>query len=258
MSTISYTAKDADDLVKAYSTPDVIAQRQATLALLGLQPGERVLDAGCGPGFLSEEMAKQVGQTGKVHGVDISPDFIALCRSRNPPPHLTYSEESALSIDTPNNGFDTLVSTQVAEYIDDTAALLSEFHRVVRPGGRVMIMTTDWDCVGWFSDNPQRMDEMMKAWAGHCPHGSLPRVLGNALKNAGFSSLKIATHPIINTNFGEQTYSFGLAKLMQSYAVKSGISEDIASAWFDELRQLDREDRYYFSTTRMIFSATKP
>ena len=143
MRTISYTAKDAEDLIKAYATPDVIGQREATLQMLDLQTGERVLDAGSGPGFLSEAMAERGGPAGKVHGIDISPDLIALSRDRAPPPHLTYVEESALKISAEDGSFDTVVSTQVAEYIADTGALLAEFHRALRPGGRALIMTKD-------------------------------------------------------------------------------------------------------------------
>ncbi len=258
MSTLSFTKKDAEDLIRAYSTPDVIAQRKATLEILGLKAGERVLDAGSGPGFLSEAMAEQVGPSGHVHGIDISPDLIAISRGRIPPPQLTYAEESALVTSADDVSFDAVVSTQVAEYIEDTSALLAEFHRVLRPGGRVLIMTTDWACVGWYSENPERMDMMMKAWAGHCPHGSLPRVLGAAMVSAGFGRPQISTHPIINTTFHEQAYSFGAAKLMQSYAEKAGVAAETAAAWFDELTRLNEAGRYYFSTMRTIFTAKKP
>jgi arsenite methyltransferase len=51
-----------------YLTPDVVAQRQATLPALELRPGERVLDIGSGPGLLAQEMAITVGSGGRVWG----------------------------------------------------------------------------------------------------------------------------------------------------------------------------------------------
>lgn len=258
MSTISFTKEAAEDLAKAYSTPDVIAQREATLKLLDLQPGERVIDIGSGPGFLSETMAERVGPDGAVHGIDVSPDLIALSQSRNPPPQLTYAEEDALALSAGDASFDTVVSTQVAEYIPDTEGLLSEIFRVLRPGGRVLVMTTDWDCVAWHSDNPERMIAMMKAWEGHCAHSRLPRVLAAKMQTAGFDAPQITTHPIINLGFHRKAYSYGLAKLMRSYGEKAGVAARVANEWFDELTRLDEAGRYYFATARMIFQARKP
>jgi cyclopropane fatty-acyl-phospholipid synthase-like methyltransferase len=56
-------------LEAAYQTPDVIAQRQQTLRALALQPSERVLDIGAGPGLLVAEMAQSVGPSGHVTGL---------------------------------------------------------------------------------------------------------------------------------------------------------------------------------------------
>ncbi len=54
-----------------YSTPDMVGQRCRVLQALELKPGERVLDIGVGPGFLSYDMALSVGPKGKVIGTDI-------------------------------------------------------------------------------------------------------------------------------------------------------------------------------------------
>mgnify|MGYP001813043875 FL=1 len=112
--------------------------------------------------------------------------------------------------------------------------------------------------MGWHSKDPARMDMMMTAWAAHCPHGSLPRVLGAEMVAAGFETPNIATHPIINTRFHAEAYSYRLARLMHSYAVNAGVAEKDAAAWFDELARLDAAGRYYFASTRMIFTATRP
>ena len=85
MSGLTFTEDAARHLARVYLTPDVVAQRAETMKQLALSPGERVLDIGCGPGFLCESIAAAVGGDGAVTGIDISGDLIALCRSRNPP-----------------------------------------------------------------------------------------------------------------------------------------------------------------------------
>ena len=64
-------------------TPDVVEQRRAIRAVLSLQPGERVLDIGSGPGFLAAEMAAEVGPDGRVHGIDPSESMLASARRRD-------------------------------------------------------------------------------------------------------------------------------------------------------------------------------
>ena len=65
-----------------YATDDVVGQRRATLEALDLQPGERVLDIGCGPGYLAAEMAELVGPEGFVQGIDPSPHMLAIAARR--------------------------------------------------------------------------------------------------------------------------------------------------------------------------------
>jgi arsenite methyltransferase len=68
MSGLQFTEEAARQLEKLYLTKDVVAQRSDTIRHLALSEGERVLDVGCGPGFLCESIGKIVGQTGSVVG----------------------------------------------------------------------------------------------------------------------------------------------------------------------------------------------
>lgn len=258
MSTLSFTKKAAEDLVKAYSTPDIIAQRQTVLDLLDVQKAESVLDVGCGPGFLCEEMAKRTGSEGRVLGIDISEDLLALSRNRNPPEHLSYANEDALALSAADGTYDAVACTQVAEYIPDTAALLAEIARVLRPKGRALIMATDWDCVAWRTENPERMKRVMTAWESHCAHPRLPRVLPQALRAAGLERIDVAMHPLLNLSFTRNDYSYGVAKLVRTYVQKAGIDAEEADAWFDELTRLNTAGHYYMATARVIFTAYKP
>src|SRR3954465_2794093 len=88
---LQFDNEAARKLETIYSSPDVVAQRSATLERLRLRPGEEVIDVGCGPGFLCEQMADCVGPTGRVLGVDVSEDLLAFARGRNTRGWLTYS-----------------------------------------------------------------------------------------------------------------------------------------------------------------------
>jgi arsenite methyltransferase len=73
VSGLAFTEEAAKQLEKTYRSKDVVAQRSYIIRQLSLAQGERVLDIGCGPGFLCESIAEVVGHNGAVAGIDISP-----------------------------------------------------------------------------------------------------------------------------------------------------------------------------------------
>src|SRR5438132_4273234 len=154
-----------------YSTPDVAGQRRAILQALDLRPGERVLDVGSGPGFLAADMAVAVGASGRVRGVDISETMVAISQRRCADlPHVEFQIGDATRLPFPDGGFDVAVSTQVYEYLSDgdVTTALAELHRVLRLGGRVLILDTDGDSLVWHSTDRARMARVLAAWGENC------------------------------------------------------------------------------------------
>src|SRR4030095_13946737 len=145
MSGLKFTDETARQLEKAYRAKDIVAQRVETIRHLNLTGGERVLDIGCGPGFLCESMSEIVGRDGAVVGIDISGDLVAVCSRRKHPTWLSYEVGDATKLNQPDASFDVVVCTQVAEYVADVDSVLSEAFRVLKPNGRTLFMATDWD-----------------------------------------------------------------------------------------------------------------
>ena len=73
---IFHPSSEAQALEKSYSLSDIVKQREKTISILNLNVGEKVLDLGCGVGFLAYEMAKLVGETGSVTCLDQNKDMI--------------------------------------------------------------------------------------------------------------------------------------------------------------------------------------
>lgn len=96
---------------------------------LALQPGERVLDLGCGDGQLT---AKLAAQGAVITGVDASPDMAAAARARG----IDAVEARAEQLPFPGTTFDAVFSNAVLHWVRDHDAMMSEVHRVLKPGGR--------------------------------------------------------------------------------------------------------------------------
>ena len=258
MSGITYSGEAAQALVAIYSTLDVVAQREATLQRLALKPGERVIDIGSGPGFLCESMAVDVGANGQVLGIELSEDLVRFATARKGQAWINYRTGDAVNLDVPSASFDAFVSTQVVEYIPDADAALREMHRVLRPGGRGILVDTDWDTVVWHSSDASRMERVLRASEDHCAHPRLPRTLAPRLRASGFVVERVEAYPIVNTAYDANAYSYGLAGLKSKYLATKHLDPRLVSNWLDDLADLGRRDAYFFSINRYFFAVTKP
>jgi arsenite methyltransferase len=259
MNGLLFTDDAARQLEKLYLTGDVVAQRSETIRHLSLSAGERVLDIGCGPGFLCESMAAIVGPKGTVVGIDISAELIARCNGRKTSTRVSYEVGDATKLHQPNASFDVVVCTQVAEYVADVERVFSEAFRVLKPNGRTIFVATDWHTVLWYSDNPRRMSTVMTSWEGHSAHPRLPMSMADKFVKAGFHLNGVAVFPILNLQYNEDSYSWGLAQIVRNFvARKNDVSADDLEAWHSEFGRLTEAGRYFFSSNRYIFKASKP
>jgi arsenite methyltransferase len=259
MSGMEYTKENAKRLEKLYLTRDVKAQRSETIQQLHLSSGESVLDIGCGPGYLCESMAQIVGRDGAVVGLDISVDLIAFCNRQKASAWISYGIGDATELNQADASFDAVVCTQVAEYVPDVDRLLMEAFRVLKPGGRTIFVATDWDAVLWHSENPQRMASVMRSWEAHCAHPHLPRSMAYRLDNAGFRLDGASVFPILNLQYDDDSYSKGLAKGIRDFVgSRSDVAANDLNEWQSEFERLSEAGRYFFSSNRYIFRASRP
>src|SRR5579871_4991921 len=142
-------------LEMTYRAPEVTAQRRVLLETIAPRSGERALDIGCGPGFVTEELARAVGPSGTVDAMDNSGSSVAMTQRRCAEfANSRVQIAEATQLPYPDSHFDLAVSTQVYEFVPDVQAALSELHRVLRPGGRAAIIDTDWQTILWHSHDP--------------------------------------------------------------------------------------------------------
>jgi ubiquinone/menaquinone biosynthesis C-methylase UbiE len=164
----------------------------------------------------------------------------------------------AVALPFPDASFDAAVATQVIEYVDNVEAALLEVRRVLRPGGRLVLLDTEWETLIWSSSDEVRRARILAAWSAHAAHPSLPRILTRRLRTAGFVVDELRVIPLLNTSYSEQTYSYNLAALIADF-VKNGESlpsEDV-EAWLADLSELDETAAYFFSLNRYLFHATR-
>ena len=236
-----------------------VARRKKILKALELSAGDRVLDVGSGPGNQAFEMSIIVGDSGHIDGVDSAERAIEIARQRcSEMGNVNFQVGEATNLPFDHGTFDVAMSSKVFEFLDDVVAAIAEMHRVLKPGGRVLIHDTDWGATLWYSSDPVRMTRIMEVWDRHLADPHLPQTLNRKLTVAGFKN--VCTNPFIQieTKYNPSSVSGVLMNFIEGYVVSQGVAQREASDWAEDLRRLDSTGDYFFSLNEYIFTAVKP
>ena len=125
-----------------YMVPPLFAPSARSLVdAAGPQPGQRVLDVGCGTGVVAREVARRLGASGTVVGIDASPGMLDVARAESGRAGLAidWHEGRAESLPFPDGAFDLALCQFALMFFDDRAAALAQMRRALAPGGRVAI-----------------------------------------------------------------------------------------------------------------------
>ena len=139
----------AAELYERYAVPYVMGPWAPGLVeVAALRKGERVLDLACGTGVVARLASPQVGPTGRVTGLDFNAGMLSIARSLAPPAGgaIAWVEGSASAMDFPDASFDVVLCQQGLQFFPDKLAALREMHRVLVPGGRVVLSV--WKSAG--------------------------------------------------------------------------------------------------------------
>lgn len=160
------------------------ALRRRTVTLARVQPGEQVLDVGCGTGTLALDVARTVGSAGRVAGIDPSAQQIARARAKAARRRLSkMSIEFQLGVierlPFPDQTFDVVLSTLMMHHLPTPLKRegLAEIARVLKPGGRLVIAD--------FTRKQERQGRAMHFHAG----GSSLQELVALISEAGFAQV---------------------------------------------------------------------
>jgi arsenite methyltransferase len=256
---VIYDKKAAQNIELSYQTPEIVRQRNQTLEALALRAGEKVLDAGCGTGLLVHDMSSTIGSQGRIIGVDFSDDMLELAKKRCAElTNIELQQGSVTQLGFADNSFDAASCIQTLLYVEDVETALSELHRVLKPGGRVAIIETDWRGVVLNSPDEVMTRKILDAWDAAVSSPNLPVKLIPLLKKLNFSAIRTTAIPILNTSYADVNFSAGMLEYFSTYAVKNKvITKDEAKLWMTQIQDLSKTESFFFCVNRFLFTAVK-
>ncbi len=241
---------------KSHTLQSASIYRQRMFDLLDVQPGATLLDVGCGAGNDVQDLAKLVGPSGRVVGIDFSSTMIQQARARTADAHLPveFLQGDAYQLPFEENSFDGCQSARVFKHLAEPNRALGEMLRVARPGARIVVAEADFDLI--IVDIPDRTlaRKMIHLACDQVRHGWMGRQLPTLFSEAGLNDIVVTGH-MLSIDYAYFQMVFG--GLLQEAQAAGKVEGSELTRFWNELAQADRKQRL-FGYVGFVVGGRKP
>jgi SAM-dependent methyltransferase len=224
------------------------AENSAAYLLPHLADGMRLLDVGCGPGTLTVDLARRVGPTGTVVGVDLSATVVHEATAHATAEgigNLSFHAGDFRALDLAESSFDVVHAHQVLQHLRDPVSALAAMGRLARPGGIVAARDSDYTSFLWTPADP-RLDRWREIYMAVSDRngtaGDAGRWLLRWARHAGFSDVAYTTSTWTFATPGDRAWWGDLwaertvASSLAGQAVEYGVAtraelDEVAGGW---------------------------
>jgi ubiquinone/menaquinone biosynthesis C-methylase UbiE len=232
--------------------PSVIAQWTHYARVLDPAPGHRVLDVGCGSGDPAAMLLRLYPECGAVIGLDPSADRLGRAR-RHAGPRLAFVRGDGRRLPFPDGGFDRVLSADALEWVRPPLDAMREMRRVLRPGGRALLIHTDFDSqiVGGVDDALTR--EIVHAFSDAGPAGTIGRQLPGLARDAGFARVAVKVYTLVEEEFRPGCYVWNAVETMRRwFLARPTVAEKRFGRWVAEMEAATTAGRFFYAVNRVI------
>jgi ubiquinone/menaquinone biosynthesis C-methylase UbiE len=256
-----FNARAAAQMERMYASAQVVQQRAAFRRALDARPGETGLDVGCGLAHLTLELARDVAPGGRIIAVDSSEHMVAEAAARVAAAGLadavSVRHGQATRLFLPDASVDFVAAAQVYSYVREVDHAIAEAARVLRPGGRLAVLETDWDLCTYESADPALARRLVEARAQHFVHPHLPRQLHRLMHAAGLRLARCEAVPIVETRYDPDSFGAAMLPVLRNAAVSSGIDAGQVDRWVADVSSRTADGEYFFAAIRFVFVAVR-
>ncbi|MER6982258.1 methyltransferase domain-containing protein [Streptomyces carpinensis] len=206
---------------------------------LDLHAGHTALDLGCGPGTDLETLAGAVTPAGAVIGIDHDQDMVEAARARATGRAVVDVRHGDIhDLPVPDRTVDRARTDRVLQHVADPRAALSEIHRVLRPGGRLVMGEPDWETLT--VDHPD--GDLTRAYTRHVAervvrNAGIGRQLARLAAESGFSVPEVIAVTPVFRNLHVADRILGLERTTRRAVAAGYFTDETAEAWLTHLRQ---------------------
>ncbi|MGR9073318.1 MAG: methyltransferase domain-containing protein [Gammaproteobacteria bacterium] len=236
--------------------------KQASYGKMKLSAGHAVLDVGCGPGVDAIELGKIVTPSGRVVGVDHDEKMIeaALVQIRRleMDDFVTFEKADAVGLPFESNEFDGCRSERVFMHLPRPDRALEEMIRVVKPGGRIVVVETDWPSLSVNCAYPD-IERTLSDYRNHrvLTSGYAGRSLYGLFRAKKMSDIDIEVLPLFTTDLN-LFYALSVQETVENQALAEGaIGKRELDDWRFDLKSKMDDDAFFASVNMIMISGGK-
>lgn len=228
------------------------------LAGLDIAEGMVVVDYGCGPGWVTLEMARRAGASGRAVGCDLNTEFLARAAAHAQESGLagrvTWHNVTDDRIPLPGGSADRVFCKNVLEYVPSIDAIVAEFRRVLRPGGIMRLVDSDWDMLLIEPIGEERTRELMRHARRAYNDAQAGRHLYGAARRAGFAEVEVAVAATPDTQGGILPVLMNIA----GYATGGGYPKEEATRLLADVNAAKDNGELLVMLPQFIITAKAP
>jgi ubiquinone/menaquinone biosynthesis C-methylase UbiE len=257
-------ASDPGHLVEFLNTVsalDVIrAYKRRSFDMLGLQPGQAVLDLGCGNGDDVRELAHLVGPSGRVMGVDRSETLIATARERLADDKLPveFQVGDGYALNFADETFDGCRADRVFHHMERPEQALAELVRVARPGARLVLIDPDFETGVVDAPDPALTRTLLNLNCDSYRNGRIGRHLRALFMEAGLVDVVVDPLTVVLEDYAFANQVLALEGTVTRAHEAGLVNAADGERWLAALRDASAAGRFFGSLTAFIVAGRKP
>jgi arsenite methyltransferase len=238
-----------------------VAKRDRLMELLQPIPGEHILDIGCGGGAFCRHIAPLVAPGGSVLGIDnvqAAVDVAMRLSALEYRSLLTFTQADGHDLPIADASFDAAICVSVLGFCHCPEQVLAEARRVLRPGGRFLVVNSDEDTRVYNGHDQELGRRIARAIADRSLDPWLGRRLAPMLTAAGFHLEQEMALVDLEREFAAGTSGYTLAHFVRDYLLQTaGLPAEDYERWLDDLAACALDGSYCYSVVTYACLATR-
>ncbi len=239
-----------------------VEMREEYLSQMSFPSEASILDLGCGTGVVTRALVAREGFSGRVTGIDYSPELISaanrLAEEEGITDRVEFRVGDAQSIEDEDKSYDVVILHTVVSHVPDPGAVVSEAARVVKPGGLVAIFDGDYASLTYAATNHEFDAEMVQAILSNIvANPYIMRELPTMLRTSGLQLTSFYSNVLAEAGVG-QFYSNFAESYVPIFIRLQPTSEEKAEDWLKGVRQASLNKNIFASCNYYTYIAQRP
>lgn len=229
--------------------------KRRSFDLIGVRPGARIIDIGCGLGTDVRAVAEIVGGSGRAVGVDRDPRMIERAGEVKPPIELECADAAELPYE--DGAFDGARMDRVLQHAGNAAVAIAEMRRVLRTDGRAVCIEPDWGTYAPDLADRALVRRVLDARADAFSDGWAGRTLYRHFHQAGFRDVRVEPFHALMTDYATAAKSVDLAHAHVIGLTRGRLEDDEAQRWQQLVARASEASTFFAAISFFMVSGTR-